>query len=694
MWWLLAVPAGAVALFACSKKKRETAGKSKRSSKSGKSGRSSRSRSHRSHRSGKSKKGRSRGSRSSRHSSKRGSRRKSKRGRSKSSRSKSRSKSRSRRESKSSRSKRSRSKSSKSKSKRGSKSSRSGRGPPPDCSLPAKPTELRVEPTELSYKAIGGLKGVNVINDTQDRKFFKVKCSDNMLYRVNPVFGSVEPGRSARIDILRQNGGAKIDKIVLVTTKAEEGEVPCREVFNQARETEMMMWFYYAGYLTIFLSTFTVILQLAYMPLVVKRVENSRDKVLQSIRGFKILERDIAGLMKDSERQKREVVCAPARRGPPGPPGKDGPAGTDGPIGKRGIDARDILAEQEEKCVICPAGKMGPEGPPGERGSPGEKGHKGPPGIPAVDGIDGDIGPEGDIGPPGFPGNPGGRGAAGRPAQGGVGKPGPKGADGPVGRAGAQGPRGKRNYIYGPLGPTGQPGPNGLDGINGNVGDRGPKGPPGEKGADAKFCPCPLELHIISEQKKKYSPKNEPMMQHGTSLLAKPSSHLKSVEVSNRDDDVLEVRGISSSPELGKSQSEAVRILPARPPNFAAGPPARQEIRPPGERSRSSLPGNAPPGTIIGTKVNRFAVTDDPSSTTTHKTSPTTTSTTTLPPPLETTINEESQEEKADVPPPFGSHQPPVVELDEMEDEYEETTVPTTTRRRFIYVTKKPRLYF
>ncbi|KAK6751608.1 hypothetical protein RB195_003180 [Necator americanus] len=105
----------------------------------------------------------------------------------------------------------------------------------------AKPTELRVEPTELSYKAIGGLKGVNVINDTQDRKFFKVKCSDNMLYRVNPVFGSVEPGRSARIDILRQNGGAKIDKIVLVTTKAEEGEVPCREVFNQARETEMMV---------------------------------------------------------------------------------------------------------------------------------------------------------------------------------------------------------------------------------------------------------------------------------------------------------------------------------------------------------------------------------------------------------------------------------------------------------------------
>ncbi|KAL6737206.1 hypothetical protein Aduo_010871 [Ancylostoma duodenale] len=106
---------------------------------------------------------------------------------------------------------------------------------------PAKPSELRVEPAELSYKAIGGLKGVSVVNDTQERKFFKVKCSDNMLYRVNPVFGAVEPGKSARIDILRQNGGAKIDKIVLVTTKAEEGEIPCREVFNQGRSTEMMV---------------------------------------------------------------------------------------------------------------------------------------------------------------------------------------------------------------------------------------------------------------------------------------------------------------------------------------------------------------------------------------------------------------------------------------------------------------------
>ncbi|KAK6040156.1 MSP domain protein [Cooperia oncophora] len=240
MYWLLAVPAGAVALYGCGGKvsvtplqKRGSAGKSQKSGRS-KSGKSERSKSSKSKRKGKS-------SRSSRSKSRRG------KG-SKSSRSKSRSRSKSKRGKSSSKSGRSRkSRRSKSKKSRRSKSKRSKKGKrskssrASGASLPAKPSELRVEPCELSYKAIGGLKGVNVVNDTQERKFFKVKCSDNMLYRVNPVFGVVEPGKSSRIDILRQNGGAKIDKIVLVTTKAEDGETPSRDVFNQGRNTEMMV---------------------------------------------------------------------------------------------------------------------------------------------------------------------------------------------------------------------------------------------------------------------------------------------------------------------------------------------------------------------------------------------------------------------------------------------------------------------
>ncbi|VDL68035.1 unnamed protein product [Nippostrongylus brasiliensis] len=48
------------------------------------------------------------------------------------------------------------------------------------------------------------------------------------------------------------------------------------------------MWFFLAGYLTLSLSAVTIILQLAYMPMIMRKVENSRDIAQQSIKGFKV----------------------------------------------------------------------------------------------------------------------------------------------------------------------------------------------------------------------------------------------------------------------------------------------------------------------------------------------------------------------------------------------------------------------
>ena len=34
-------------------------------------------------------------------------------------------------------------------------------------------------------------------------KVLQVKCSDNLVYRISPVYGLIEPGKSVKVDVLR-----------------------------------------------------------------------------------------------------------------------------------------------------------------------------------------------------------------------------------------------------------------------------------------------------------------------------------------------------------------------------------------------------------------------------------------------------------------------------------------------------------
>ncbi|KJH45617.1 collagen triple helix repeat protein [Dictyocaulus viviparus] len=418
---------------------------------------------------------------------------------------------------------------------------------------------------------------------------------------------------------------------------------------------------------------------------------------------IEILEKEVTVLMESVGRHERStVMCAAGKPGPSGKPGKDGIPGTDGAPGPRGKDARDILEEQEEKCVICPVGEMGPIGPPGERGKEGEKGDKGPPGIPSTDGADGDVGAEGDEGPQGFPGRPGGRGPNGRSAEGGVGQPGPKGANGPVGRAGAQGPRGKRNYIYGPPGPVGQPGSSGLDGMNGNVGERGAKGAPGEKGADAKFCPCPMELQILNEQKVflqfykvalcdvpphfadntlSITPniRHTKLMKKSSPQISRPStvpSALQNLKNTQLNDGVLEIAHEGMSGSLNGLEKQTLLVHQPSHDQIGASirsaPPAHSNIGPPANKRSDSV----------------FADVEENSQMTQPRVSTHLTSSSERPP-------FGIPDDTIDIPNSFGSNTPSeqtlVNKLDDVNDYDETTTVQMTSRRRYIYVTKKPR---
>jgi hypothetical protein len=47
---------------------------------------------------------------------------------------------------------------------------------------------------------------------------FQVKSSNNNEYRVKPVFGFIEPGASAALEVIRLPGSAKEDKLVIQVT--------------------------------------------------------------------------------------------------------------------------------------------------------------------------------------------------------------------------------------------------------------------------------------------------------------------------------------------------------------------------------------------------------------------------------------------------------------------------------------------
>jgi hypothetical protein len=103
------------------------------------------------------------------------------------------------------------------------------------------PPELQMEPRELRFSSShGGVLKVRLHNPTNSRQAFKVKCSDNTLYRVNPVYGFVEPGQQLSVLVVRQNGSSsKIDKLVFVVAKASGENNDFKKLFKSGVKVDM-----------------------------------------------------------------------------------------------------------------------------------------------------------------------------------------------------------------------------------------------------------------------------------------------------------------------------------------------------------------------------------------------------------------------------------------------------------------------
>jgi len=102
------------------------------------------------------------------------------------------------------------------------------------------PLHLQMEPKELQFSGNGGLMRVQLHNPTDTRRAIKIKCTDNAIYRVNPVYGYLEPGENLSIEVVRQSGvGAKSDKLVVVTAKAPLENMSVKDVFKSAPKGDL-----------------------------------------------------------------------------------------------------------------------------------------------------------------------------------------------------------------------------------------------------------------------------------------------------------------------------------------------------------------------------------------------------------------------------------------------------------------------
>jgi hypothetical protein len=62
---------------------------------------------------------------------------------------------------------------------------------------------LTVDPEEANFLPKGGRSEHMLVNLGEKRLAVKVRCSDNNLFRVNPVYFSIDPGQCTNVVITR-----------------------------------------------------------------------------------------------------------------------------------------------------------------------------------------------------------------------------------------------------------------------------------------------------------------------------------------------------------------------------------------------------------------------------------------------------------------------------------------------------------
>uniref|UniRef100_A0A914ZQS4 Major sperm protein n=1 Tax=Parascaris univalens TaxID=6257 RepID=A0A914ZQS4_PARUN len=100
-------------------------------------------------------------------------------------------------------------------------------------------SQLVVKPSKLAWKSVIEAQQIQITNPTKDRIAVKVKCSDNRIYRVDPVYSFVDPGSTLPLNVTRCISSNKSDKLVLVTVPANMEDNDPKLLFERTRLTSI-----------------------------------------------------------------------------------------------------------------------------------------------------------------------------------------------------------------------------------------------------------------------------------------------------------------------------------------------------------------------------------------------------------------------------------------------------------------------
>ncbi|KAK0403403.1 hypothetical protein QR680_016896 [Steinernema hermaphroditum] len=93
-------------------------------------------------------------------------------------------------------------------------------------------TALACVPAVCPISAAGGKSQHKLVNQCGAKLAFKVKCSNNSNYGVNPVYGVVPVGEQASLEITRVKGKPKGDKLIILFAEVADDVTDAAPVFQ------------------------------------------------------------------------------------------------------------------------------------------------------------------------------------------------------------------------------------------------------------------------------------------------------------------------------------------------------------------------------------------------------------------------------------------------------------------------------